>query len=114
MPSFRISPARLQQLATEHDSWLRRLSAKYATPRALLCRQLAGPGVLEYEIALLIAEAARATAQRLIADRAWPPDGADLWDRAVAGCWQQLRDAQYAASEHQTRQLLDSITKDSL
>ena len=115
MPLSNSSPARPQRLplATEHDAWLRRLASKYATPRAVLCRQLAAPGALEYEIALLIAEAAQGEAARLLERRDWPPDGADLWDRAVAGCYQQLRDAQYAASKAESKQLLDQLLKDA-
>jgi len=106
-------PALPPHLTTAHDAWLRRLSVKYGTPRAVLCRQLAARGALEYEIALLIAEAARATAEQLLANRAWPPDGTDLWDRAVRGCYQQLRDAQYAASEAESKRLLDQLLKDA-
>ena len=102
-----------RHLTTEHDAWLRRLASKYQTPRAVLCRQLAAPGALEYEIALLIAEAARATAEQLLERRDWPPEGADLWDRAVAGCYRQLRDAQYAASEAESKRLLDQLLKDA-
>lgn len=113
MPPFRHSPALSQHLTTAHDAWLRRLCQKYGTPRPVLCRQLARPGALEYEIAVLISEAAYGEALRLMETRAWPPDGPDLWDRAVAGCYQQIRDARYAAQEHDSKQLLDQLVRDS-
>lgn len=107
------APLLPRHLTTEHDAWLRRLASKYATPRAVLCRQLGRPGALEYEIALLIAEAARATAEQLLERNDWPPEGADLWDRAVAGCYRQLRDAKYAAAEAESKRLLDQLLKDA-
>lgn len=107
------SPALPAHLTTQHDAWLRRLVTKYGVPRAVLCRQLAEPGALEYEIATLIAEAAASEARRLIDSNAWPPDGTDLWDRAVAGCYAQLREARYRAHETESKALLGQLLENA-
>lgn len=112
MPPSRHLPALSPHLTTAHDAWLRRLCQKYGTPRPVLCRQLARPGALEYEIAVLISESAHAEALRLVEAREWPPEGPDLWDRAVAGCYRQIKDARYAAQEQGSKQLLDQLMKD--
>lgn len=93
-----------------HDPWLRRLAEKYATPRAVLARQLSAPGALEEEIGCLISEVATARAHALFAEDADPPVGTDLFDRAVAAVYARLaadrdaqaeaaRQARYAASD---------------
>ena len=113
MPPFRRLPALSPHLTTVHDTWVRRLCQKYSMPRAVLCHQLARPGALEYEIAVLISESAHAEALRLVEAREWPPEGADLWDRAVAGCYRQIKDARYTAQEQQSKQLLNQLVKDA-
>jgi hypothetical protein len=57
--------SRWQTLATEHLPWLAHLSQKYTMPAALLARQLS-PADLAMEIAVVLNETARISAQRLI------------------------------------------------
>jgi hypothetical protein len=92
----------IHQQATAHSDWLDRLSDHYRMPRMALIRLLDRPGALEYEIARLISTAARSHAARLLSERERPDtDSPDMWDRAVAGHYRQLRDAQIAASAAQ-------------
>lgn len=89
----------IQATASAHSRWLDRLVATYGRPRVELIALLAAPGALEYEIARLISDAALAKARQLLADRERPDeDSPDLFDRAVAGHWRGLRDAEIAAS----------------
>ena len=89
----------IHQQVGAHSRWLDRLVATYGRPRVELIALLAAPGALEYEIARLISDAALAKARQLLADRERPDeDSPDLFDRAVAGHWRGLRDAEIAAS----------------
>ena len=58
---------RWNQLSTEHLSWLSHLSAKYQLPAAALARQLS-PADLALEIAQVIVDTGRLSANRLIRD----------------------------------------------
>lgn len=113
MPSSRNSPPPSHLLIQQHSVWLGRLSAKYSRPRAELARLLSAPGALEGEIAQLIADLAERKATELITTREWPPDGDDLLDRAIRGCWQRQRDAQYAAQAAEAQDLFAQLKKDS-
>ena len=96
----------LNQAAREPSAWLDRLSDQYNRPRVELIRMLDSPGALEYEIARLISRAARSHAARLLEERERPDtDSTDLWDRAVAGHYRQLRDAQIKASAPQFQEI---------
>lgn len=106
MPS---STNRLPQPSQEHDAWLRRLAEKYHLPRATLARQVCARGALEYEIAVLIVDAATRRAYELFAADAEPPTGADLFDRAVRGVHTRLvTERERAEEEERQRRYAES------
>lgn len=109
MPPSKSSPAPSRLLIQEHSPWLTRLSAKYGRPRRELAHLLAARGALEVEIAQLIADLADRRAEALLAARAWPPDSDDLLARAIRGCWQRRRDAQYESQAAQASALLAEL-----
>lgn len=61
---------------------------------------------LEYEIAHLLSDMAWQKAAGLLAERERPDDGIDLFSRAVAGCYRQLRDAEIRRSAARIRGVL--------
>ena len=79
-------------------AWLDRLQARYPMPRMALARLFVTPGALEYEVGILISETAWRVARRLLDERERPDEGVDLFSRAVAGCYTQLREAEMARS----------------
>lgn len=94
-------------LANAHANWVDRLSQHYNKPRAeLLAHFDANPGALEYEIAMLINAAAARAAAELIQERERPNDeSSDLFDRAVCGHWQRLRDKEFEDAASQVAEL---------
>lgn len=57
------------------------------------------PGALEREVGLWVSERAWDRARHLLSEEADPPEGNDLWSRAVRGCYRQLVAAKAAAEE---------------
>lgn len=99
---MRLSPNRPKPSPLlECDPWLRRLAQKYHLPRATLARQLSAPGALEYEIAMLIADAAVQRAVDLFQSDAPAPLGQDIFDRAVRGVYCQLESEKERAEEEE-------------
>lgn len=103
----------MQVISREHSRWLGHLSAKYNRPRVEIARLLAAPGALEREIAELISEAARAKASELLTAREYPSDEPGLFERAIAGHYRRMRDAEIAAAAPQIAMLRAQLAKDT-
>jgi hypothetical protein len=95
--------SQIQASLTECDGWLDRLAVRHGLPRAALVRLLDRPGALERAIADWIVERAWDRARQLLAEGAPAPGGDDLYSRAIAGCYAQLRAARDAARRAEER-----------
>ncbi len=96
----------IQALASQHSIWLDHLSRKYNRPRVELVQLLSRPGALEREIATLISESALGDARELMQAGDWPNSSSpDLYDRAVAGHWRRLRDAEIKKNEQKMAEI---------
>lgn len=105
IPKVASAPS-LARLDRACAAWLDRLVDHYGVPRARLIRELGTVHALEYEIAHLLSDMAWRKAAGLLAERERPDAGDDLFSRAVAGCYQQLRDAEIRRSAARIRGVL--------